>query len=216
MINHELSEENKPPKLLLVWSKCSEFSEIDLENKQSPKMVKLRKLNSTIEYNEQLHQVINRYIDLDEKKEESPKLENSKWQPCSCTKTNCLKMYCSCFHNGQTCVEQCKCEECQNTDDYLNQRHEAVEYIRKKANRNKKVTQEKLFETKDVWGCNCKKTRCQKRYCECFIRQKTCTVDCNCNHCENGKDEDLFKEIRRQNQQPIQLKKKRSERFLNN
>ena len=33
MINHELSEDNKPPKLLLVWSKCSEFSEIDLENK---------------------------------------------------------------------------------------------------------------------------------------------------------------------------------------
>lgn len=31
MSNHELSDEPKPPKLLLAWSKCSEFSEIDLE-----------------------------------------------------------------------------------------------------------------------------------------------------------------------------------------
>lgn len=33
MNNQELSDDNKPPKLLLAWSKCSEFSEIDLENK---------------------------------------------------------------------------------------------------------------------------------------------------------------------------------------
>ena len=33
MSNHELSEEHKHPNLLLIWSKCSEFSEIDLENK---------------------------------------------------------------------------------------------------------------------------------------------------------------------------------------
>ncbi|CAD8062285.1 unnamed protein product [Paramecium primaurelia] len=216
MSNPELSEEIRPPKLLLVWSKCSEFSEIDLENKQSPKLLKLRKLNSAIDNNDQLHQVINKFIDIDEKKEESPKNDIAKWQPCSCTKTNCLKMYCSCFHNGQTCVESCKCEDCQNTNNNIDQRDEAVEYIKKKAHRNKKVPQEKLFETKDIWGCNCKKTRCQKRYCECYIRQKHCTVECNCNHCENGKDEDLYNEIRRQNEQPKQSRRFRSERLQNN
>lgn len=45
MSNPELSEEHRPPKLLMVWSKCSEFSEIDLEKeKSSPRIVKLRKL----------------------------------------------------------------------------------------------------------------------------------------------------------------------------
>ncbi|CAK72030.1 unnamed protein product (macronuclear) [Paramecium tetraurelia] len=216
MSNPELSEESRPPKLLLVFSKCSEFSEIDLENKQSPKILKLRKLNSAIEYNDQLHMVINKQIDIDEKKVESPKNEIAKWQPCSCTKTNCLKMYCSCFHNGQTCVESCKCEDCKNTNNNVPQRDKAVEYIKKKAHRNKKVSQETLFETKDIWGCNCKKTRCLKRYCECYIRQKACTVECNCTHCENGKDEDLYNEIRRQNEQPKQSKRQRSGRLYNN
>ncbi|CAK77430.1 unnamed protein product (macronuclear) [Paramecium tetraurelia] len=212
MSNPELSEENRPPKLLLVFSKCSEFSEIDLENKQSPKILKLRKLNSAIDNNDQLHLVINKQIDIDEKKQESPINESSKWQPCSCTKTYCLKMYCSCFHNGQICGESCKCEDCKNTNMHFHQRDEAVEYIKKKAHRNKKVPQEKLFETKDIWGCNCKKTRCLKRYCECYIRQKTCTVECNCNHCENGKDEDLYNEIRRQNEQPQQSRRQRTRR----
>ncbi|CAD8078704.1 unnamed protein product [Paramecium sonneborni] len=216
MSNPELSEENRPPKLLLVLSKCSEFSEIDLENKQSPKIPKLRKLNSAVDYNDQLHQVINKQIDIDFQKVESPKYESTKWQPCSCNKTNCLKMYCSCFHNGQTCIESCKCENCLNTSNYIHQRDLAVEYIKKKAHRNKKVQKEKLFETKEIWGCNCKKTRCLKRYCECYIRQKKCTVECNCNHCENGKDEDLYKEIKRQNEQPKQSRRQRSWRLYNN
>lgn len=44
--------------------------------------------------------------------------------------------------------------------------------MKKKANRNKKVPKEKLFETSEVWGCNYLKTRCIKNYCECFIRGK--------------------------------------------
>ncbi|CAD8180347.1 unnamed protein product [Paramecium octaurelia] len=65
-------------QIIIRFEQCSQFSEIDLENKQSPKIVKLKKMNSTIENNEQLHQVINRQIDLDEKKEESKMLENTK------------------------------------------------------------------------------------------------------------------------------------------
>ena len=67
--------------------------------------------------------------------------------------------------------------------------------MKKKANRNKKVPKEKLFETSEVWGCNCSKTRCIKNYCEYFIRGKKCTVECD--NCDNGKDEDLFNEIKR-------------------
>lgn len=57
-----------------------------------------------------------------------------------------------------------------------------------------------------MWGCNCRKTRCLKRYCECFIRQKKCTVTCNCEDCENGKDEDIINEMYAQ---PTPQKKRR-------
>lgn len=48
-------------------------------------------------------------------------------------------MYCSCFHNGHKCGGQCKCEDCNNTEEHEGQRHKAVEHIKKKAHRNKKV-----------------------------------------------------------------------------
>ena len=34
-------------------------------------------------------------------------------------------------------------------------------------------------------GCNCKKSRCLKLYCECFAAQKNCTKECNCVECHN-------------------------------
>lgn len=37
------------------------------------------------------------------------------YEPCICSKSNCLKMYCSCFHKGVVCGEECKCINCKNT-----------------------------------------------------------------------------------------------------
>ena len=39
-------------------------------------------------------------------------------------------------------------------------------------------------------GCNCRKTRCQKNYCECFQMGVLCNpARCKCRDCENNKAE---------------------------
>jgi len=34
-------------------------------------------------------------------------------------------------------------------------------------------------------GCNCKRSKCLKRYCECFQAGRPCGVGCMCENCEN-------------------------------
>jgi len=34
-------------------------------------------------------------------------------------------------------------------------------------------------------GCKCKKTKCQKKYCECFNTGQICGIFCQCQGCSN-------------------------------
>lgn len=38
----------------------------------------------------------------------------------------------------------------------------------------------RVFDT-----CNCKRSKCLKKYCECFIMGKNCTDKCKCINCKN-------------------------------
>lgn len=43
-------------------------------------------------------------------------------------------------------------------------------------------------------GCNCKKSKCLKLYCECFSNEKFCVKNCNCFDCKNNvQNQDLRK-----------------------
>ncbi len=46
-------------------------------------------------------------------------------------------------------------------------------------------------------GCNCKKSQCRKKYCECFLAGISCGISCKCEDCANGtcEDHETIKEL---------------------
>ncbi|CAK65085.1 unnamed protein product (macronuclear) [Paramecium tetraurelia] len=110
--------------------------------------------------------------------------EEDDFKACHCSKTHCLQLYCSCFHNRRPCTNECKCNDCFNDGKHEDEVIKAVEQIKLKEQRASHHDLDS-FDTKQVWGCKCKKTKCVKGYCECFIRGKKCTSHCQCTECEN-------------------------------
>ena len=84
---------------------------------------------------------------------------------CSCSKSKCMKMYCTCYSNGIPCTQLCSCRECLNNDK-----------ISRKADSK---------HPKNDNCCNCKMTYCEKNYCTCARSQKGCSPQCTCYSCKN-------------------------------
>ncbi len=105
---------------------------------------------------------------------------------CNCRKSMCLKLYCECFQRQVYC-NGCNCSGCQNNADHETHR---VDAIKNCLSRNKDAFSCKFAKQsagRDVHkaGCNCKKTACLKRYCECFQGGIVCSTKCRCEGCEN-------------------------------
>ena len=46
-------------------------------------------------------------------------------KPCNCTKSQCLKLYCECFANGEFC-NNCNCNNCANNLEHEEARQRAI------------------------------------------------------------------------------------------
>lgn len=142
---------------------------------------------------------------------------------CKCKKTNCLKLYCECFLNGNICGPSCKCTECMNNVEHLEIRNILLWEHYEKGAITFDPTEIKAGETtlnsrfKKTANCNCDKTGCNKKYCECFRLGLKCSSECRCKNCQNKTDmnegDALDQNLPRNRKR--KLKKKRTN-FLNN
>ncbi|KAK3923764.1 Protein lin-54-like protein [Frankliniella fusca] len=112
-------------------------------------------------------------------------------KPCNCTKSQCLKLYCDCFANGEFC-NQCNCNCCYNNLDHEEDRQRA---IRSCLERNPNAFRPKIGKgivgdgRRHTKGCNCKRSGCLKNYCECYEAKIACSNNCKCVGCRNIEDD---------------------------
>jgi hypothetical protein len=111
----------------------------------------------------------------------------SSGRSCNCKKSSCLKQYCDCFAVGLECNFECRCNNCLNNDQNRRMRSQAMESILLRDPKAFSGKEElSTFRSRNR-GCNCKKSGCQKKYCECYQSGVGCTFACKCDGCTNSK-----------------------------
>lgn len=131
---------------------------------------------------------------------------------CNCKNSQCVKLYCKCFRMQNYCKD-CSCSGCQNLTDNSIRRSAmkslqnknllafptpfsslspSINYLNNKAIISPMNTLDVKPLVITTRGCNCVNSRCQKRYCECFLNGLSCGDRCKCCNClNNEKDKDV-------------------------
>ncbi|TKY58156.1 CRC domain-containing protein TSO1 [Spatholobus suberectus] len=143
------------------------------------------------------------------KKKTSVTADGNGGKRCNCKRSKCLKLYCECFTHGTYCTDLCACQGCLNRPEYAETVSETKQQIE---SRNPHAFTPKILQSttdnssnnmedknlttpssaRHKRGCNCKRSMCLKKYCECYQANVGCSSGCRCEGCKNvyGKKED--------------------------
>ena len=102
---------------------------------------------------------------------------------CNCKRSQCLKLYCECFSSSGYCLPGCQCINCLNTEA----EEETVEAARTTIlAKNPRAFTDKVVGDAHKKGCRCKRSKCLKKYCECYNAGVKCNPEvCQCEGCHN-------------------------------